>query len=113
MINKKIRSQKNESDFFNMHQPKKLVINISSPIKISIAPPRIPAFPASLVPAFLPIAIPEKQITNVTAPIRRQATKASIKLCSEIVNPTDSASIEVAIPCTNNAVRPAGALLSS
>ena len=70
-----------------------------------ITPPRIPALPASLVPARLPIKIPKRQMAKVTAPIIRQAIRASKKLCSAIVKPTDKASIEVATPCTKRAAK--------
>ena len=38
-------------------------------MKIRIAPPKIPAFPASLVPNFLPRISPAKQMAKVTTPI--------------------------------------------
>ena len=41
------------------------------PINMSIKPPRIPAFPDNLVPAFFPIIRPMVHITNVTAAITR------------------------------------------
>ena len=79
------------------------VIKISRPISMSIAPPKIPALPASLVPAVFPMRIPAKHMKKVSTPRRRQAINASNTLYSEIVKPTESASIEVAIPCTMSA----------
>ena len=61
--------------FYGQNQ---LVINISSPMKISIAPPNIPALPARLVPAFFPMRIPAKQMKKVTPPISRHARSASM-----------------------------------
>ena len=71
-----------------------------------MAPPKMPALLASLVPAFLPITMPAKHITKVTAPISRQASSASAKLYSAMVKPTDSASMDVATPCTSSAPKP-------
>ena len=62
--------------FFDCHYIK-LVTKISIPMKIRIAPPKIPAFPASFVPAFLPMAIPPKQMKNVTTAMIRAAKTAS------------------------------------
>ena len=73
-------------------------MNISNPINIRITPPNIFAFPARRVPNFLPSTRPAMQITNVTIAIIRQASNASDRLYSEIVKPTESASIDVAIP---------------
>ena len=81
-----------------MYYQKSPVIKISRPMKIRIAPPKIPALPASFVPAFLPIRIPAKQIKKVTTPIRMHERSASGRLYSAIVKPTERASIEVAIP---------------
>ena len=41
-----------------------------------ITPPKIPALPASLVPNFLPIKIPAKQMKNVTIAIIKTAKSA-------------------------------------
>ncbi len=41
-------------------------MKISSPIPIKITPPKIDAFPASLVPNFRPRHSPAMQIANVT-----------------------------------------------
>ena len=43
-----------------------------------IAPPRILALPASLVPNFLPMASPAKHIINVTIPIIKEDNNAEI-----------------------------------
>ena len=69
-------------------------------------PPKIEAFPAIFVPNFLPIISPEKQMPKVTKAIIKAETKAIKKPYSEIVQPTESASIDVAIPCTIKAPKP-------
>ena len=57
------------------------------------------ALPLSFVPAARPMRSPPLQITKVTTAMRMVAANASIRWYSEIVNPTESASIEVATPC--------------
>ena len=55
------------------------VIKISRPMKIRMAPPRMPALPARQVPTLRPMRIPPRQITKVTAAIRAAARTASIR----------------------------------
>lgn len=73
---------------------------------ISMMPPSMEAFPASLVPNFLPMISPPTQMAKVTAAMIRAQTRAVRKPYSAIVNPTESASIEVATPWTSSAYRP-------
>ena len=51
-------------------------MKISNPIPIKITPPKIDAFPASLVPNFRPRHSPAMQIANVTVAISSDATSA-------------------------------------
>lgn len=67
-------------------------------MKIKITPPKIPALPENFIPTFLPIIIPKRQIINVTTAIIKTQIKAEDKSYSEIVNPTESASMLVATP---------------
>ena len=53
-----------------------LVIKISSPIRIRITPPIIPALSANLVPTFLPIIMPARHMAKVTVAINTAATTA-------------------------------------
>ena len=75
------------------------------PITIKILPPNMDDFPASLVPKVFPIATPKAQITQVIKPITIAQTSASSALYSDMVNPTESASMEVATPCTNSIMK--------
>ena len=72
---------------------------------MSITPPRIEALPASFVPNLRPMSSPVMQIKKVTAPIMNASTSASRRVYSAMVKPTDSASIEVATPCSASAQR--------
>ena len=58
----------------------RLETKISMPMKIRMAPPKMPALPASLVPAFLPMCRPIKQMKKVTTPMSRAASRASSAL---------------------------------
>ena len=71
---------------------------ISIPMPARMIPPSKDAFQESLVPAFFPICRPPRQIRKVTAPMISEAAHASSALYDSIVNPTDSASMDVAIP---------------
>ena len=73
-------------------------MKISIPMAMRIIPPRIPAFLLRCVPAFLPIASPAMQIAKVTTQIMREETNAMSTSYSAVVKPTESASIDVAIP---------------
>ena len=73
-------------------------MKISRPINMSIVPPRMPALPANAVPNLRPRKTPRLHMTNVTAAIIRTDTTASAMVCSAMVKPTESASIEVATP---------------
>ena len=77
------------------------VMKISNPITIRMIPPIIVALFENTIPNFFPSPSPTKQITNVSAPIISAATTAINKPYSAIVKPTDNASIDVAIPCTD------------
>ena len=63
-----------------------------------IAPPRSCALFESLVPNFFPTISPAVHITNVTIAIIKDGRNAPKEEYSAIVKPTDSASIDVAIP---------------
>lgn len=65
---------------------------------IKIIPPKIVALPESFVPNFFPRNNPAIQIKKVTKAIIKAQTNAICQPYSEIVQPTESASIEVAIP---------------
>lgn len=65
---------------------------------IKIIPPKIFALPDNFVPKFLPINKPIIQIIKVVNAIIKAQIKAIAKPYSLIVQPTESASIEVAIP---------------
>ena len=67
---------------------------------IKIIPPKTFALLDSLVPKFLPINKPIIQIIKVVNAIIKAQTKAITKPYSLIVQPTESASIEVAIHCS-------------
>ena len=82
---------------FDYKNLKKLEINISKPIPIRIIPPSISALFPSLVPNFLPICTAIKLIINVSTAIIVAQMIASKTVYSAIVNPTDKASIDVAI----------------
>ena len=71
---------------------------ICIPMKISIAPPIIVATLEILLPIFLPKINPIKHITRVITPIIKDEAKACKTLYSEMVKPTESASMDVAIP---------------
>ena len=62
-------------------------------------PPRIDAFEASLVPNLFPIIRPAKHMIKVTTPMITAQTNADKNPYSAIVKPTESASIEVGMPC--------------
>lgn len=68
------------------------------PIPIKITPPRTSAFPDSFVPRVLPRHNPVSHITNVTTATISEQTTAITKPYPAVVNPTDNASIDVAIP---------------
>ena len=72
--------------------------NISTPIATRIIPPNIPALPQSFVPAVLPSNTPLRHMTKVITAIISAAIIAEARLYSAIVKPTESASIDVAIP---------------
>ena len=80
---------------------------ITIPMIIKIVPPKIVAFPASFVPNFLPGNTPVIHIPNVTTDIINEQTKEPNQLypSSTKVKPTDRASIDVAMPCTNNTLK--------
>ena len=59
--------------------------------------------PESLVPNFLPMDRPASQMKNVTTAMMREQTRAISQPYSEMVKPTDSASMLVATPCTKSA----------
>ena len=67
---------------------------------IKIIPPKIFALPDNFVPKFLPINKPIIQIIKVVNAIIKAQIKAIAKPYSLIVQPTESASIEVATPCS-------------
>lgn len=70
------------------------------PIPIKITPPRTSAFPDSFVPRVLPRHNPVSHITNVTTATISEQTTAITKPYPAVVNPTDNASIDVAIPAS-------------
>ena len=72
-------------------------MNISIPIAIKIIPPKMSAF-ESFCPIDFPSRSPIIQIMNVTSAIITEAMKAKKSVKSAIVKPTESASMEVAIP---------------
>ena len=74
-------------------------MKISRPITIRIIPPNIAALPENLVPNFFPIISPAMQTAKVTTEIISAHTMAIRKAYSAIANPTDRASMEVAMPC--------------
>ena len=74
------------------------LIKISDPIAMSIIPPITVPFPATAFPMRLPARSPTIQIAKVTAPIISDSASADQTLIPAMVNPTDSASIEVATP---------------
>ena len=74
---------------------------ISSPMKIKMAPPKMEALPARRVPKVRPITSPAVQITKVTAAITAAQATAIQGPYSAMVKPTDSASMEVATPCSS------------
>lgn len=76
----------------------RLFINISKPMKIRIEPPRMLALLASFKPNFLPSFNPNIQIKKVTMPMIIDSIRAKGNVKLAIVKPTDSASIDVAIP---------------
>ena len=78
------------------------VMKISMPIKIKMLPPNMAALPDRPVPNFLPAIKPAKQMQNVTAAMISALANAIAGVYAAIVNPTDNASIEVAIPCTRS-----------
>ena len=53
------------------------LINISTPIRIKITPPRIDAFPARRVPMARPMASPARQMAKVTAAMISAQTSAA------------------------------------
>ena len=61
------------------------------------------ALPESLVPNFLPMARPASQMKKVTIATMREQTSAMNQPYSEMVKPTDSASMLVATPCMKSA----------
>ena len=63
-----------------------------------ITPPNTVALSASAVPNFLPIMIPLRHIIIVTAAMIAAHKSAVGRSYSAIVNPTESASMDVAIP---------------
>lgn len=63
-------------------------------------PPIMVALSENFSPSFLPKTSPPKQITKVNTPMIKEDSKAAGKLYSAVVKPTESASMEVAIPCT-------------
>ena len=65
-------------------------------MKISMMPPITVALSENLSPIFFPKTSPATQIAKVTAPMIADDSKASETLYSDMVNPTESASIEVA-----------------
>lgn len=73
---------------------------------IKMQPPKIGAVLENLSPNFFPIIHPPKQITNVTLAIISDAISAINASYSAIVNPTESASMEVAIPWIIKVVNP-------
>ena len=73
-------------------------MKISNPIKINIIPPTSVALFASLLLSFFPRVTPAKQIMNVMIEIMAIETKTAKILYSANVKPTESASIEVAMP---------------
>ena len=68
------------------------------PIITSIEPPRMVALPASFVPKDFPRNTPNIQMMKVTTAMISAQRSAMGKLYSDIVKPTESASIEVATP---------------
>ena len=76
----------------------RLFIKISKPIKIRIEPPRMLALLANFNPNFLPSFSPNMQIKKVTMPMVKDSIRAKGNVKLAIVKPTDSASIDVAIP---------------
>ena len=76
----------------------RLFIKISRPIKIRIEPPRMLALLASFRPNCLPKFSPNMQMKNVTIPMMMTSIRAKLNVKLAIVNPTDRASIDVAIP---------------
>ena len=80
---------------------------ITIPMIIKIVPPKIVAFPASFVPNFLPSNTPVIHIPNVTTDIINEQTKEPNQLypSSTKVKLTYRASIDVAMPCTNNTLK--------
>ena len=77
---------------------KHIADKISRPIAIRMTPPRISALLESLVPKRFPRESPVMQIKNVTMAMIREQTRAISQSYSEMVNPTDRASMEVATP---------------
>ena len=69
-------------------------------------PPNISALFDNFVPHFFPSHIPKKERKKVTIAIILAHMNAIHTLYSAMVNPTDSASIEVAIPCIMSAKKP-------
>ena len=63
-----------------------------------MTPPTIPAFPEIREPIRPPRRRAARQSPKVTTPMISDSTKAKGREYSAIVNPTDSASMEVAIP---------------
>ena len=78
-------------------------MKILRPMAMSITPPRMPALPASFVPNLRPKIRPAQQIKNVTIAIVITEEIASVRLYSEIVKPTERASIDVATPWIKSA----------
>ena len=68
-----------------------------------MTPPRTEALPESLVPNFLPMESPAAQMKKVTNAMMREQTSAMNQPYSEMVKPTDRASMLVATPCMKSA----------
>ena len=79
------------------------VMKISSPMPMRMTPPRILALPESCVPNFLPMRKPAMQIKKVTTAMMMAAVSAINQPYSEMVKPTERASMLVAMPCMNSA----------
>ena len=78
------------------------VMKISSPMPIRMTPPRILALPESCVPNFLPMRRPAMQRMKVTTAMMIAAVSAISQPYSEMVKPTERASMLVATPYMNS-----------
>ena len=66
---------------------------------IRMSPPSMDARPARSSPSLRPILRPARQMNNVTTPMISDDSSACTVLYDAVVNPTESASIDVATPC--------------